>query len=354
MEIYRLYSQNNDEDAVCDPKEYATFWDAEIVLRKMIAEQGKKKNVAAYISAIRKGKNRAYRKIIADALKNIFLEAEPLSVEKIKQMKASIEDFTFDCCLGDKEPMDDFEAYTEGGRIVIIEFNFDQKLHVEFDINTDFDYNNDGIIGNYFFIQDRNGKFKVNIDLEIKNDLPKKKSNSSAIVFVYKKLIDDAYDVMKAINEDHISPNKVLRGITSKKIKGTNTNISVETIDNHINTLKKLGIPIKQYKVSKEEREFWEARHIRCNEGYEIDIDFLDKVPESVDASNLGISVNPLLVLFVLKSSDKPMRQADIIIAIKEKYNVSIARAAVGRHIDLLKKFGYSIERSKDGYILEK
>ena len=186
MEIYRLYSQDNDENVVYDPKEHETFSDAEVVLRKMIAEQGKKMNVAAYISAIRKGKNRNYRNIIADALKNIFLETEPLSVEKIKQMKTSIEDFALDCCFGDKEPMDDFDAYTEGGRIVIIEFHFDQKLHVEFDINTDFDYNNDGIIGNYFFIQDRNGKFKVNIEEDVKPVTLEKEYNSANIIYVYK------------------------------------------------------------------------------------------------------------------------------------------------------------------------
>lgn len=360
MEIYRLYSQNNDEDAVCDLKEYATFWDAEIVLRKMIAEQGKKMNVAAYISAIRKGKNRNYRKIIADALKNIFLESEPLSVEKIKQMKASIEDFTFDCCLGDKEPMDDFDAYTEGGRIVIIEFHFDQKLHVEFDINTDFDYNNDGIIGEYFFIQDRNGKFKVNIEEDVKPVTLEKEYNSANIIYVYKSLCNDALEVKKAIDEDHINPHNVLRGITPKQIQkgsqhfyGKQSTLSTETIVKHIHALKQLGIPIKQYKVSKEEKEFWKTRNIRCNEGYEIDIDFLDKVPAPVDASELGVSIKPLLILFVLKTAKKPMRQADIIKESREKYNVKIGRGAVGRHINFLINVAYPIKKSKDGYVYE-
>ena len=354
MEIYRVYFQINEEATVWDTTEYDSFWAAESKMRNMIAEQGQKMNIASYIYAIRKGKNRSYRKIIADALTNIFLEAEPLSVEKIKQMKDAIEDLTFDCAFGEKEPTAEFEAYTEGGRIVIVEFNFDQKLHVEFDINTDFEYNNDGIIGSYFFIQDRNGKFKVNVDFDVKIDLPKKKSNSSSIIFVYNGLVNDAYSVKKAIEEEHIAPNDVLRGITPQKIKGINPNISVETINNHINTLKKLGIPIKRYKVSKEEKEFWKARNIRCNEGYEIDIDFLDKVPEPVDASELGVHANPLLILFVIKTANRPMRQADIIEALREKYNVEIGRAAVGRHIELLISFGYDIEKSKDGYILKK
>ena len=137
-------------------------------------------------------------------------------------------------------------------------------------------------------------------------------------------------------------------------MKKINSHISTETIVKHIKILKKLGIPIKQYKISKAEKEFWEARHKCYNEGYEIDPDFREKVPEPIDASGLGIQVNPLLVLFVLKSSDKPLRQADMIEVIKEKYNVNIARAAVGRHIDLLKGFGYPIEKTKNGYIFRK
>jgi len=127
----------------------------------------------------------------------------------------------------------------------------------------------------------------------------------------------------------------------------------LETIVKHIHTLKQLGIPIKQYKVSKEEKEFWKARNIRCNEGYEIDIDFLDKVPAPVDASELGVSIKPLLILFVLKTAKKPMRQADIIKEIREKYNVEIGRGAVGRHINFLINVAYPIKKSKDGYVYE-
>lgn len=361
MEIYRLYSQDNDENAVYDPKEYETFSEAEVILRKMIADQGKRMNIASYISAIRKGKNRNYRKIIADALKNIFLETEPLSVEKVKQMKTSIEDFTFDCCLGDKESMDDFEAYTEGGRIVIIEFHFDQKLHVEFDINTDFDYNNDGIIGNYFFMQDRNGKFKVNIEEEILVfDIPAS-SKSANILLVYYCLLHNAYKVKDMLTmfpefSDRIPrgimPDAIQRGISA--LTADRILLSTESIVKHIKTLKALGFPITHYKVSKEEKEFWKARNKHCNEGYELAPDFLGKLPEPIDASSLGDNINPLLVRFVLQTAKKPMRQNDIIEAILEKYNVSIKRAAIGRNIDLLRRFGYSIKRSNDGYVLEK
>ncbi len=357
MGFYRLYSQNNDENVVYDPKEYTTFWDAEIVLRTMIAEQGKKMNVAAYISAIRKGKNRNYRKIIADALENIFLESDPLSVEKIRQMKAAIEDFTFDCCLGDKEPMNDFEAYTEGGRIVIIEFNFDQRLHVEFDINADI---SDGsVIESYFFIQDRNSKFKVNIQEDYPVfDIPAS-AKSANIMLVYYCLLHNAYKVKDMLRLFPEFSDRIPRGITPKAIQrgisaltADRILLSTESIVKHIKTLKALGFPITHYKVSKEEKEFWEARNKHCNEGYEIAPNFLGKLPEPIDASSLGDNINPLLVRFVLQIAKKPMRQNDIIEAILEKYNVSIKRVAVGRHIELLRRFGYLIEKSKDGYSL--
>ena len=83
-----------------------------------------------------------------------------------------------------------------------------------------------------------------------------------------------------------------------------------------------------------------------------MDPDFLGKLPEPIDASSLGDNINPLLVRFVLQTAKRPMRQNDIIEAILEKYNVSIKRAAVGRHIELLRRFGYLIEKSKDGYSL--
>ena len=360
MEFYRVYSQINEEAMAWDAIVYDNFAAAQSAMRNMMAATGQRMNIAAYISAILKGKNSGYRKIIADALTNIFLETEPLSAEKIIQMKDTIEDFDLDCCFGDKEPTADFKAYVESGKIIIIKFNFDQKLHVEFDINTDFGNNNDGIIGSYFFIKDRNGKFKANVEEEIKRVTLDKESNSANIICVYKSLYDNAREVKREIEEYHIDPNYIARGMTTKEIQKSSQNfyakqsvLSAETIVKHIHTLIQLGIPIKQYKVSKEEKEFWEARNIRCNEGYEVDIDFLDKVPEPTDASKLGVGVKPLLILFVLKDAEKPMRQADIIEALRQKYTVDIGRVAVGRHIELLNRFGYPIEKCKDGYIFK-
>jgi biotin operon repressor len=274
-------------------------------------------------------------------------------------MKESIEDFTFDCCMGDKEPMDDFEAYTEGGRIVIIEFNFGQKLHVEFDINDD--VSDGSVIESYFFIRDRNGKLKVNIEEEhLVFDIPAS-AKSANIMLVYYCLLNNAYwvkDNLKRFPEDS---DKIPRGIMPKdiqlgisKLTAERILLSTESIVKHIKALKALGFPITYYKASKEEKEFWKARNKHCNEGYELAPDFLGKLPEPIDASSLGDNINPLLVRFVLQSAKKPMRQNDIIEAILKKYNVSIKRAAVGRHIELLRRFGYHIEKSKDGYIFEK
>jgi hypothetical protein len=57
--------------------------------------------------------------------------------------------------------------------------------------------------------------------------------------------------------------------------------------------------------------------------------------------------VNPLLVLFVLMAADKPLRQGDIIREMGASYKVSIARAAVSRHLGLL-----PVVKTGHGYIL--
>ena len=125
MEIYRLYSQTNDEQAICDRNEYLTFSDAEAALNKMIAEQGSRMNVNSYISAVRSGNNESYREAAADCLANIFSESDAFSVEKIKNMSEMIEDFNLDCYFGDSYPTEDFRAVTEGD-IIIIDFFFDK------------------------------------------------------------------------------------------------------------------------------------------------------------------------------------------------------------------------------------
>ncbi|MBQ8393499.1 MAG: hypothetical protein IJX51_06985 [Clostridia bacterium] len=352
MEIYRIHYQINEEAKVSNPTEFDSFLTAESIMRNMIAKQGRQMNVASYISAIRKGNNPEYRSLIADVLENLFSESEPMSPERIKQMKETIEDFNLDCRWGDREPVDNFRAKIDG-RAVIFDFLFDQHLHFEFDVKSDA---TDGtVIYSYLFIKDRKCKLLVSVDIDIKEDnMPQNRSNSASILLVYRTLINDALEVKEAIEKHHMIPGNVLRGITPKKISEACEGLSVETVVKHIKTLKMLGIPIKLYKASKYDKEIAKQLLIRCDEGYEIDIDFFDKVPKPIDASAFGIHVNPILVLFVLKTSNKPMRQDDIIKRIKEEYKVSIARAAVGRHINMLKIIGHSIKKSKDGYILEK
>lgn len=353
MIIYRLYSQVNDEQPVCDPTEYATFSEAEDALKKMIAVQGKKMNVASYISAIRKGKNGDYRKVVADALENIFSENEPFSFEKIERMLEAVEDFNTDCCLGEASPINDFRAVDEGG-ILVLDFGFDQRLHLEFDVYSDAP--NGALLNSYFFLKDRNVKYKVNVE----DDILEKVSNSANILYVYHRLLADAREVKRMIDEDHISPNRVLRGVTPEDMQknacffaGKQNHLSVETIVKHIHTLQQLGIPIKRYKISPAEKEFWEARHMPYNEGYEIDPDFGDRVPVPVDAGGWGAHVFPLLVLFIMKSAGRPMRQADIIEAMKKKYNVKIDRKTVARHMELLMAADTPIEKTKDGYVFD-
>ena len=334
MSNYCIYTQINDEREKRDSMVYNTFSEAESALFGMIAKHGGKMNASAYICAIRNGKYKSYRKSVADALDGIFSDSLSLSVERIKRMADAIEDFKDDCLDGKKVYPDDFFADCDE-RTVIIDFLFDRELHLEFDIESD---QPDGtVLYSYFYMQDRSCSFKARIEEIVLSTAKGKTSNSANILYVYKRLLRDAKEAKDAMKT--ISVEQVRRGITVKRIKddpyGTGA-LSEETIVKYIKTLNKLGIPIKHYKVSREEKEFWEARHICCNEGYEIDIDFLDKVPDPVDASGLGDKVSPLLVLFVMKTAEKPMRQADIIKALREKYNVEIGRVAVGRHINFL------------------
>ena len=63
-----------------------------------------------------------------------------------------------------------------------------------------------------------------------------------------------------------------------------------------------------------------------------------------------GTSAYPLMVLKVLEDSDKPLMQTEIICRICKKYNVTMERKAVGRHLDMLHELGYKIQKSRNGF----
>ena len=160
MEFYRIESQTNQEPIAKHPEVYESFSDAQAALKQMMAEQGKKMNVAQYIAAIRKGKYPDYRAEVADVLHSIFSEKKPFGFETINQLKETLEDFQYACQEGEKEPTEDFNAWLEGS-ILIFEFAFDQNLHLEFCISDETDV---WFFYDYFFMQDKNGSFKVNIE----------------------------------------------------------------------------------------------------------------------------------------------------------------------------------------------
>ena len=353
--MYRIYSQINGEKAVGLDEYYDSFSEANRTMRHMAALQAQKMGVESYISAIREGKYKSYRKYVADGLTHVFLKDSPLSPKKIRRLKDVIEDFEDEC----KEYPDDFWASEQAGEFLCFDFYFAQGLHLEFQIDY---YSCDDILGNYVFLKDKTGSYKFMIEEEYKPETEdlKKVSNSANILLVYKELLNRSINTKLDLDNGSERSGQFLRGTTAKQISESPLVLSIkdkslleETVVNHINALKNLGIPIITYKFSKREAQYWAVRGVRNNYRYEIDLDFLDKVPDPIDASKLKAHVNPLLVLFVLKTSTKPMRQDDIARAIEEKYKVKLNRQAVSRNIKLLLEVNEPIKKNSKGYAFE-
>lgn len=73
-----------------------------------------------------------------------------------------------------------------------------------------------------------------------------------------------------------------------------------------------------------------------------------------VTGETWGSSAYPVMVLKTLQDSDRALSQTEIISHISERYKVFIERKAVGRHLDMLSKVGYKIQKSKDGFFIAK
>ena len=319
MDFYRIESQTNQKTVVKHPEVYESFSDAQAALKQMMAEQGKKMNISRYITAIRKGKHRDYRREIANILKSIFSEKEPFCIKTIKQLSNTLEDFQYACREGEKEPTDNFDAWQESGSTLLFDFYFDQQLHLEFYISDETD---DWFFYDYFFMKDKNGSFKANIEKAEPPAPPKeKKPNSKNLVAVYEYLR----------NTD--TSHRPYREVTDTELQ-KQTEMSKETVRAHMDRLIALGLPITK----------------SAHQKYYIDLSRINDIPNKVDASALGDGVNPLLILFVLKAASGPMRQKAVIDEVYAKYNRSIKRAAVGRNIDLLKNV-YPIEKTANGYV---
>jgi biotin operon repressor len=121
--------------------------------------------------------------------------------------------------------------------------------------------------------------------------------------------------------------------------------LSLKTIGSHLDTLRKLGVPVAHRGKNKYTSD---RKH-----GYYLDKGITTDVHQE-EVASLGTSINCLLVLFALQQAATPMRQADIIRWIEEIYCVKIGRVAVSRQIDSLRDMRYYIEQTKDGYVLKK
>ena len=67
-----------------------------------------------------------------------------------------------------------------------------------------------------------------------------------------------------------------------------------------------------------------------------------------------GKSAYPIMVLDVLENADKPLLQREIIEEIKNTYHgTTIDRKAIGNIINELRKLGYNIEHTREGYIIQ-
>ena len=96
------------------------------------------------------------------------------------------------------------------------------------------------------------------------------------------------------------------------------------------------------------------------NDGLEFSFERTTGHPSSGGANDMilhlkagkvwGTSAYPLMVLKVLEDSDKPLMQTEIICRICKKYNVTMERKAVGRHLDMLHELGYKIQKSRNGF----
>ena len=109
------------------------------------------------------------------------------------------------------------------------------------------------------------------------------------------------------------------------------TVIDRKAVGRHLQLLQDMGFPVQ-----------------KCAEGYYRSEEAQAPKPDIKYSPN----AYPLLIMQVLDSS--PKTQAEIIHTVQEKYGVRIDRKAVKRHLELLEALFYRIQKSNDGYSIQK
>ena len=328
---------------------YKNLKEAMNAAKKSALDYANTLRVHDYISRIREGINKGYRALVADYWEEFFssptfnvmtrvapFEEDPEDYEeKIEEEETDWDDEDYEYEEPPKDPLDDF--YCDYKEFDITELYFGRKLHMEtnwFRIPEGRYY--DGWISALesegFDQGDRQVFDMRTLDHHIVVTVSRaqKNTHSENIVLVYRTLTDSPQS------------REVIRNYIWENYEAV---LSLKTIGSHLDTLRKLGVPVAYKGINK--------YTLKQKNGYYLDPAAGCEVNRA-EVASLGSSINCLLVLFALQQAATPMRQADIIRWIAENYGVQIGRVAVSRQIDSLRDMRYYIEQTKDGYVFKK
>lgn len=323
---------------------FGTVAEAMDAAKKAVVGYGGKLRVNEYISRIRKGANKGYRAMVADFWEEFFssptfnvmtrvapFEEDPEDYEeKIEEVESDWDDEDYKYEEPPKDPLDDF--YCGNQEFDITEFYFGRRLHMEtnwFLRGDDGSYSAKKVV----FEHDQQRVFDMSTwdhRVVVTVSRIQKNTHSENIVMVYEKL-----------NEFPKSRESLQESIWYCY----HVKISLKTIGKHLDTLRKLGVPVTHRGTNKYTLDLVHGYYLDDNMHCDMNRD---------EVAALGTSVNCILVLFALQQASGPMRQADIIHWIEKNYGVKIGRVAVARQIESLTDMGSPIGRTKDGYTLKK
>ena len=345
-----VYDQVTHYDQVTQKNTYKNVEEAMNAAKKSALDYANTLRVHDYISRIREGINKGYRALVADYWAEFFssptfnvmtrvapFEEDPEDYEeKIEEVESDWDDEDYEYEEPPKDPLDDF--YCGHQEFDMTEFYFDRCFHMETNwLRESYHASSPERFFDNFEMEAFEYDSQLVFDMRtidqcivVTVSRAQKTTHSENIVLVYRTLTDSPQS------------REVIRNYIWEDYEAV---LSLKTIGSHLDTLRKLGVPVAYKGINK--------YTLGQNNGYYLDKGITTDVhPEEV--ASLGTSINCLLVLFALQQAATPMRQADIIRWIAENYGVQIGRVAVSRQIDSLRDLRYNIEQTKDGYVLKK
>lgn len=329
---------------------FGTVAEAMGAAKKAVVDYGGKLRVNEYISRIRKGINKGYRALVADYWAEFFssptfnvmtrvapFEEDPEDYEeKIEEVEADWDDEDYEYEEPPKDPLDDF--YCGNQEFDMTEFYFGRRLHMETNwLRASYHASSPERFFDNFEMEAFEYDSQLVFDMStwdhrvvVTVSRIQKTTHSENIVMVYEEL-----------NEFPKSRESLQESIWYCY----HVKISLKTIGKHLDTLRKLGVPVAHRGINKYTLDLVHGYYLDDNMHCDMNRD---------EVAALGTSVNCILVLFALQQASGPMRQADIIHWIEKNYGVKIGRVAVARQIESLTDMGSPIGRTKDGYTLKK